>query len=344
MIIWGVLLMMLSKAKVVEFKPDTKYQHPKSAFPHLPQHEFLWMIVAPCGGGKTNLLCNLLTNHYKGYFHKVYWCSPSVENDPKLDKLKTTKGILCENPHTKDVGGSSSSSAKSKHDFPKVVHGEAVRNWYDHRPPHGDEKFKVASRPADQRKFTGRIPDECFMTSMNDIIPIFENAKKDIEKLKKEHGPKAKYMADRMLIILDDQAGNFKGGKTNNPMSNMVLHHRHGNASLIICTQENKSIPNTIRINAKALTAFEIADNKEVESLYKEWQEFLQFDQWETLLNYATSEPYSFLFINRQAPRGERFYKKFDQPLATPASSSKKSPSILQQAPAVVNNSQPAYK
>jgi len=69
--------------KIGNVEPKEKFKHPPVAHPQLPQHPFSMLIVAPKGSGKTNLIVHLLLKQYKGYFHRVVVCSPTLENDPK---------------------------------------------------------------------------------------------------------------------------------------------------------------------------------------------------------------------------------------------------------------------
>jgi hypothetical protein len=86
----------------------------------MPQHEFSMLIVAPKGSGKTNLICNLLLKHYKGYFHQVWVVSPTVDNDPKWEVVKETKHVLAENKALKKALGEPHKEGGKK--IPKVVH------------------------------------------------------------------------------------------------------------------------------------------------------------------------------------------------------------------------------
>lgn len=275
---------------------DTKgsHKHPKVKHPVLPQHEFSLLIVAPKGSGKTNLICNLLLNHFKGYFHQVWVCSPTVDNDPKWNVVKETKGILLENKKLKSIL-EQGIDPKTKKRIPKIVHG--------------------AGEPLDEGKksrWTGELPDDAFITDLQDIIPRLEKQNEVIQHDLKEYGDEAKYLADRILVIMDDQAGLFKGGNVNNPMVNFLLRHRHYNTSVITVTQANKAIPKSMRTNHNALICFEIPNRKELETVMEEWPAEMEDNTWMRVYKHATEEPFSFLYINTHFPKGKRVYKNFD--------------------------------
>ena len=131
----------------------------------------------------------------------------------------------------------------------------------------------------------------------------------------KELGKAAKFAADRMVVILDDQAGMFKGGNTNNPMVNYVIRHRHVSSSVIIVTQAYKAIPKTIRTNCNALILFDIPNLSELKVIYEENPEGLNEDEWLKVYRYATADPFSFMYINNKFKKGERIYKNFTHQL-----------------------------
>lgn len=275
--------MRLLDLKIDSIECKNQKKHPSSYHAILPQHEFSMLIVAPKGSGKTNLLCNLILKHYKGYFHRVIVCSPTVNNDDKWDIVKKSKNVLAENTR-KDI------QSKLKTKCQKVVF-------------HGKD--------SPEKKFEGIIPEEDFISSLDDLPIKLKEQNDDIKRLSKTH-EHAKFSADRILIIMDDQSGNFKGGVNNNPMINFVARHRHYCASVIIVAQAYKTIPKTIRTNMNCLILFEIPNVKELGCIYEENPEGMRYADWQCLYTHATKEPFSFLYTNNKFPKGERVYKRFE--------------------------------
>lgn len=274
-------------ATIVPIEPKNFKDHPKPKYEHCPKHEFSMLLVAPKGSGKTNLICNLLLNHYKGYFHQIWVCSPTVKSDEKWDMVKNTKHVLLEN---RDLDRVVNNIQKRKN-IPKIVH-------------------KGNGSP--MSTFDGKIPEEDFFENMKDILPRVQEQKEIIESLKNRDIKHYKQVADRILVILDDQAGAFPGGTTTNPMSNFVIKHRHTSTSIILVTQAYKMIPRSIRTNCNCMILFRIPNLIELKMIYEENPEGCHEPEWMKLYDYATSEPFSFLYINNKFPKGKTMFKNLD--------------------------------
>jgi GTPase SAR1 family protein len=281
-------------------QPKNAYQHPPVPHKVLPQHEFSLVLVAPKGSGKTNLICNLLLNHYKGYFHDIWVCSPTVDNDPKWEVVKAEKKVLAENRALKRILGDGLTKGGGNKRLPKVVHNT--------------EDALVKERQEQRKsKFEGKIREEQFFGDMRDLFPRLDKQDAMIHHLKNELGyeEKAKFIADRILIILDDQAGLYQGGSYGNPMVNFMLKHRHYNSSVIVVTQAYKAIPKSIRTNCNALVVFEVPNMAELKVVYEEWPTNMSEEVWMQVYQYAIAEPFAFLYINTHFKKGERVYKNF---------------------------------
>lgn len=277
---------------VVESKNAKK--HPEVYHPFLPQHEFSMLIVAPKGSGKTNLLCNLITKHYKQYFHRVIVCSPTIANDDKWDVVKATKHVLARNKKKEELLDNRKPNQKIK----KVVFTP-------------DKPLEKQQEELEE-KFDGTVPEDDFFSDLDTVLEKIKEQQKEIEKLEEMGSKNPKHDSDRMLVVLDDQAGMFKGGNVNNPMVNYVIKHRHANSSLIIVTQAYKAIPKTIRTNCNAIILFDIPNLAELKVVYEENPECLTEKEWMKVYKHATKEDYSFMYINNKFPKGERIFKKFD--------------------------------
>jgi len=281
--------------KIGNVEPKDKYAHPKVSHQQLPQHPFSMLIVAPKGSGKTNLICHLILHQYKGYFHRIVVCSPTLENDNKWEMVRKTKHVLQQNKKLERI-----LEGRSKH----------KKQWKVVFPNSGKEEQK----PNDGNKFDGTIDEEDMFSQQNKIYGVIEHQQNVIEFLKDhDHKEDATYVADRVLIILDDQAGLFKMSSSNNPLVNFVLKHRHYSTSLIFVTQAYKAIPKSIRINMNVLVLFEIPNSAELHVIYEEYPDKLTEEEWLKLYWYIIDDaPFSFLYMNNHFPKGERIHKRFE--------------------------------
>jgi len=281
--------------KIGNVEPKEKFTHPKVAHEMLPQHPFSMLIVAPKGSGKTNLICHLILKQYKGYFNRIVVCSPTLENDPKWELVKKTKGVLAENKKLNQI-----LEGRSKHKKRwKIVFSNP----------------KQEERTPKENKFDGRIDEEDMFSEQHKIFPVIKYQQDVIEFLRDhDHKEDAKYIIDRILVVLDDQAGLFKMSNSNNPLINFVLKHRHYSTSLIFVTQAYKAIPKSIRINMNVLILFEIPNSSELHAIYEEYPDKLEEEEWLALYwQIIDSEPYSFMYMNNHFPAGERIHERFEK-------------------------------
>lgn len=81
---------------------DRVQKHPSdSNLPQwLPKHEFLMLIIAPAGSGKTTLILNILLRVYQRYWNRMYIFSPTIHNDAKWKHLKECKTLLSPMQHS----------------------------------------------------------------------------------------------------------------------------------------------------------------------------------------------------------------------------------------------------
>ena len=279
--------------KINNVEPKESFTHPPVAHPILPQHPFSMLIVAPKGSGKTNLICHLILHQYKEYFNRIVVCSPTLHNDPKWTLVRETKHLLKQNKKLEQI-----IEGRSKH----------KKHW----------KVVYASGKPEERKgekYTGVIPDDDFFSAQSKIFPILEEQQTVMDFLQ-DHGYKkqASFLADRMLIVLDDQAGLFRMSNSNNMIVNFVIKHRHYSCSLMIVTQAFKAIPKTIRTNCNAMILFDIASKAELKSIYEELGD-VEEDVWYKMYKYCIEEPFSFMYYNNKFPKKERYHKRFESKL-----------------------------
>lgn len=236
---------------------------------------------------------------YKGYFNTILVFSPTIESDEKWDYIKR-QILLKENYRLRNFINKKRREREKKED-------SVVDNYAEREADIWEPYYETG-------EFTGKIPEHHFFDDYDEVrfTGIMEEQKRLINLLK-EHGG-TKYLANRVLIIFDDLVGsNLFSGSRGSYFKGVNTRHRHYSTSFIMVSQGYKEIPKTIRTNWTGLIIFEIGNEKEVEVIYEEYAMGLKKIPWLELYRYATSEEFSFMYINFQKEKGMRIMKNFSE-------------------------------
>lgn len=277
--------------------PVPDESHPQPPHPSLPKHEFTMGLIAPKGCGKTTVICNLL-NFYRGYFHKIFIFSPTVQSDEKWDWVKE-QDLVAENVELK---------AWLRQIAEQQLEDAIVQKTADHQALEG------IMNPRDD--FSAKLGEESFFDDYDDqsFRKLMEDQRSTIGILK-SHG-RSKFLADRVLVIFDDLVGSaLFSGTRGSYFKGINTRHRHFSASFIMVSQGYKEIPKTIRSNFTCMLVFEIGNEKEVESIYEEYAMGLKRIPWEEMYRYCVRDEYCFLYLNLFFDRGLRMMKNFTEVL-----------------------------
>lgn len=151
------------------------------------------------------------------------------------------------------------------------------------------------------------IPEDQVMTQFNsaEFVSLLEDHNK-AEGDGQNH---------RLLFIFDDAIANkelFNNNK-DSILNKLAFNRRHWNASVWIVTQSYKMVPRNIRTNMSSWVFFATGNSSEKERIFEEMQGLIPDDAMEWIWDDATSEPYSFLFVNCMHPeRRARYWKRFE--------------------------------
>ncbi len=116
----------------------------------------------------------------------------------------------------------------------------------------------------------------------------------------------------RVLIILDDVIANRKFLESETALLLFSLL-RHYLCSIVIMMQSYTKLPRGLRVNCNAMAIFPTTQS-EIEVLLKEITPAgIKKREFEKVIDYCTSDDYSFLFINRHAPKQRRIRKNLDE-------------------------------
>jgi hypothetical protein len=284
----------LSIKKVPVPKGD-EHPHPPNGAGIMPVHEFTMGLIAPKGSGKTTTLVNLL-EIYAGYFNAIYIFSPTIKSDSKWDYVKQLK-LLVDNKPLKD--------------WCRKMEQRDESNASVQPAPVGIQFGSIL-----EKEFKPEIPEENFFDQYSDSAfkKIMDENKRMVDMLK-DHG-KLKTLANRILVIFDDQVGSsLFSGKNQAYFKGVNTRQRQHSASFIIVSQGYKEIPKTIRTNWTCLLLYRIGNMKELEVIYEEFEMGLSWEEWYKLYRQATAEKYQFLFIDMYCDEKFAMRKGFDKAL-----------------------------
>lgn len=155
-----------------------------------------------------------------------------------------------------------------------------------------------------------KIPDENF---------IEEFGKEELEKLIKvrktlidDKGIEWVAKHSRCLIIMDDVIAN-RGFLESQTALKLFALLRHYLCSICILVQSYTKLPRALRLNCNSTFVFP-SSQSEIEVLIDEiTPAMMKKRDFEKVIDYATKEPYSFLYINNHAKPGERIRKNMDE-------------------------------
>lgn len=155
-----------------------------------------------------------------------------------------------------------------------------------------------------------KLPDENIITNFteDDLKDIIEAQRKLIKK--KGYNKVAR--ENKILFIFDDCISHrkFLRSKT---MIDLTATVRHLLISVVFLIQSYRMVARACRINLRGIAFFESNRNETDVLCEEEACPQLKKNEFRKLIHYANNEPYSFLWINKDRPTNERYFKKFDE-------------------------------
>lgn len=148
-------------------------------------------------------------------------------------------------------------------------------------------------------------PSQCFDNSTRFVLPKLdnliqiddpdqlENADVFVRQIMKQQAADPPEERKKVLMIFDDMAGTLEKNKV---LQKLCCKYRHYSCSIIIATQQFKSIPVMIRNSMTVFIMFNIPSAKEFEKISDEILE--RFPNGQELAKYATKKRYEFAYIN----------------------------------------------
>ena len=182
------------------------------------------------------------------------------------------------------------------------------------------------------RKFYYRKFDKIYFCSSNvtDDNKVYDNAYKSIEfdetrifqdindeiidyiKMDIESDEDFDEKDFRTLLIIDDLITSVANRK-NKEVIKFILKSRHLKCSIIIISHKFNFLPTIIRNNLTDLIMFRSKSKQELETIYKGIID-LDEDKWIQFYEYATNEPFNFLYVKLNK-NPQLYYHNFTEQL-----------------------------
>ena len=117
-----------------------------------------------------------------------------------------------------------------------------------------------------------------------------------------------------ILVVVDDFADDPSFSRHSKILHALYTRGRHNSISTITATQKFSAIAPIIRVNATELYIYRLRNYKDLVTFIDEVSAVTDKKTLMQIYTLATSEPYSFLFVNLRAKRiSEMFHVRFDK-------------------------------
>ena len=113
---------------------------------------------------------------------------------------------------------------------------------------------------------------------------------------------------EKCLFIIDDLVYQIK--EYEKTLQRLLMNRRHMGASVWLITQKLNTIPLSLRSQFDICYFFSGNQKREVESLYTDFIQDLDKDEYLDIIKYVFDEPHSFLYIDK---RNGKYYKRFNR-------------------------------
>ena len=154
------------------------------------------------------------------------------------------------------------------------------------------------------------VTDEVCICDDLEKAPEFIQTLMDKQKeLIKENGASDSPL---LCLILDDVAGSTKFLNTKQ-FTKCFTQSRHYNMTVFVLTQQYKNIPKRARMQANNIFFFKSPETESHSIVEDHTPPGYSKRKMLELINYATHEPYSFLYINYKAPIDDRYRKNLNE-------------------------------
>lgn len=150
-----------------------------------------------------------------------------------------------------------------------------------------------------------RVPEheQCFFDTWDEeAVQGILHKQHEITKMSKERKLKRLFGC---LVIVDDFADDPRVVRGSKAIHELFVRGRHAQISTIVSVQKYRVLNPIIRVNATDLVVFRLRSLHELDAVIDENSALYGKDATREIYDFATHDPYSFLWINARAKRPE---------------------------------------
>ena len=157
--------------------------------------------------------------------------------------------------------------------------------------------------------------EKCFFDQYvpEELEHVIDTQRK-VTQIQKDKGKKKLY---QILLVIDDWADDPSFSRNSKLLHSLYTRGRHSLISVITATQKFNALSPIIRINATELMIYRLRNQKDLDIFLEEVSALFDRKTLLAIYQYATNEPYSFLYVKLTAPtKDEMFYLKLSKKLS----------------------------
>jgi hypothetical protein len=235
---------------------------------------------------------------------------PKDEKNKAFQKPIMKKGIIPGFPTSTIICGSSGSGKTTL--LTRLLMEPYFYGPPENGKPYFDNIFIFSKTAGPQHGLDDTYDNITYLTDDNFITEISEENLTLIMEIQKENiKTVGRGKAKRVLIIFDDILSEPKF-LNSGTYTKLFTELRHYNCSIICNTQSFNSIPRRCRIQAMNIMLFGSSRNEQKVLADFSAPDNISSRKFIKCIQHCTSEPYSFMYINRELPSFRRVSRNID--------------------------------
>ena len=156
--------------------------------------------------------------------------------------------------------------------------------------------------------------DDCLFDTYDEpaLREVVDKHKRVNQELKRRHKGKGRCKLFSLFFFFDDMSDDAKLHDSHGLIAEIFLRHRHNYIQAVCSSQKWRSISTAVRGQCCWLCIFALRSAEEKKAVLSEISAVYPLKKLEEFYDIATSERFSFLYVNLLASRDDSFFKTFE--------------------------------